>query len=83
MQVSQAGPYAAKSEKSGDGTASYFTEVPLARFPPGRYWMQVNVMDTADNQVAFARIPMAILAAPEPQKGGGSDSNAAHGTGGN
>ena len=86
LQVSQAGPYAAKSGKSGEGTASYFTEVPLARFPPGRYWMQVNVMDTSANQVAFARIPMAILPALDKAthtSSGGTDSNAAHGPGGN
>ncbi|TAM83916.1 MAG: VWA domain-containing protein [Acidobacteria bacterium] len=68
VQISQAGPYAAKSGKSGEGTASYFTEIPLAKFPPGRYWMQVNVMDVPANQVAFARIPMAIVSAPD--KGG-------------
>jgi VWFA-related protein len=64
VQVSQAGPYAAKAGKSGEGTTSYFTEVPLAKFPPGRYWMQVNVMDVSANQIAFARIPMAIISAP-------------------
>jgi VWFA-related protein len=65
VQVSQAGPYAAKSGKSGEGTASYFTEIPLAKFPPGRYWMQVNVLDVSANQIAFARIPMAIFSAPD------------------
>ncbi len=68
VQVSEAGPYAAKSGKSGEGTASYFTEIPLSRFPPGRYWMQVNVIDASANQVAFARVPMAILS--NPDKGG-------------
>ena len=64
VQVSQAGPYTAKSGKSGQGTASYFTEIPLAKFPPGRYWMQVNVMDASANEVAFARVPLAIISAP-------------------
>jgi VWFA-related protein len=69
VQVSQAGPYAAKSGRSGEGTASYFREIPLAKFPPGRYWMQVNVMDAAANEVAFTRVPLAII--PVPDKAGG------------
>ncbi len=60
-QISEAGPYPAKSGKSGSGTASYFTEIPLAKFPPGRYWMQVNVLDPSANQAAFARVPLAIM----------------------
>ena len=68
VQVSEAGPYAAKSGKAGQGTASYFTEIPLSRFPPGRYWMQVNVIDLPANQVAFARVPLAILSSSD--KGG-------------
>jgi len=36
-------------------------KIPLVKFPPGRYWMQVNVLDTAADQVAFARVPLAIL----------------------
>ena len=35
VEVSQAGPYAAKSGRSGEGTASYFSEILLAKFPPG------------------------------------------------
>ena len=64
VQVSEAGPYAAKSGKSGNGTASYFTGIPLAKFPPGRYWMQVNVLDPSANEVAFARVPLAIVRPP-------------------
>jgi VWFA-related protein len=64
VQISVAGPYPAKSGKSGNGTATYFTEIPLAKFPPGRYWMQVNVLDPAADQVAFARVPLAIMPAP-------------------
>ena len=86
VQVSQAGPYTAKSGKSGEGTASYFTEIPLANFPPGRYWMQVNVIDSSANQVAFARVPMAIV--PAADKGGNQTGksvgkkNSGPGTGG-
>jgi VWFA-related protein len=63
-QISEAGPYPAKSGKSGAGKSSYFTEIPLTKFPPGRYWMQVNVLDPAANEVAFARIPLAIMPTP-------------------
>jgi len=63
VQISEAGPYPATSGKSGAGTASYFTEIPLAKFPPGRYWMQVNVLDPAADEVAFARVPLAIMRA--------------------
>jgi VWFA-related protein len=62
-QISEAGPYAAKSVKAADRSASYFTEIPLSKFPPGRYWMQVNVLDPAANEVAFARVPLAIVPA--------------------
>lgn len=86
VQVSEAGPYPAKSGKSGQGTASYFTEIPLSRFPPGRYWMQVNVIDAPTNQVAFARVPMAILSSPDkggtPAGAGGGQSNRSPGTSG-
>ena len=86
VQISQAGPYAAKSGKSGEGTASYFTEIPLAKFPPGRYWMQVNVIDASANEVAFARVPMAILSVPgkgETHTGNSREqTNAGPGTGG-
>jgi VWFA-related protein len=61
IQISEAGPYPAKAGKSG--TTSYFTEIPLAKFPPGRYWMQVNVLDPEAGQVAFGRVPMAIMPA--------------------
>lgn len=66
VQISEAGPYPAKSGKSGNGTTSYFTEIPLARFPPGRYWMQVNVLNPAADHVAFARVPLAIMPALNP-----------------
>jgi VWFA-related protein len=86
VQVSEAGPYAAKSGKSGEGTASYFTEIPLSRFPPGRYWMQVNVIDAPADQVAFARVPMAILSNSEkggtPTGTGGKQSGHSAGAGG-
>jgi VWFA-related protein len=61
VQVSEAGPFAGRLEKSKDQTSTYFTKIPLEKFPPGRYWMQVNVLDPSADNVAFARIPMAIM----------------------
>jgi len=75
VQISEAGPYPAKSGKSDNGTTSYFTEVPLAKFPPGRYWMQVNVLNPAADQVAFARVPLAIMPAPSPAQSTTVSSN--------
>lgn len=66
MQISEAGPYPAKSGKSGSSRITYFTQVPLTRFPPGRYWMQVNVLDPTADQVAFARVPLAIMKVAKP-----------------
>ena len=64
VQISEAGPYAAKTQDAGNGSTLYFAQLPLAQFPTGRYWMQVNVLDPAADQAAFARIPLAILRAP-------------------
>jgi VWFA-related protein len=63
-QVSEAGPYPGKLGKAGSQNAVYFTRVPLEKFPPGHYLMQVNVLDPAANEAAFARLPIAIMPAP-------------------
>ncbi len=63
-QISEAGPYLAKVDGAGNGSASYFAQIPLTQFPAGRYWMQVNVLDLAADCAAFARVPLAIMAAP-------------------
>lgn len=60
-KISEAGPFAGKLQSSKGGKANYFVHIPLANFPPGRYWMQVNVLDPSAGRVAFARIPMAIM----------------------
>lgn len=60
-KISEAGPFAGKLESSKSGNADYFVHIPLAKFPPGRYWVQVNVLDPGADRVAFARIPMAIM----------------------
>lgn len=64
MKISEAGPFAGTLEKSRGQKASYFVQIPLEKFPPGRYWMQVNVLDPSADRVAFARIPLAIIRPP-------------------
>jgi VWFA-related protein len=74
VQISEAGPYPGRIEKTGAGNTVYFTQIPLQKFPPGRYLMQVNVLDPAQDQAAFSRIPIAIMPATSrvttPTKGG-------------
>ncbi|HUY14486.1 MAG TPA: VWA domain-containing protein [Terriglobia bacterium] len=65
IQVSEAGPYPGKLKQSVDQTSTYFTKIPLEKFPPGRYWMQVNVLDPSAGKVAFARVPLAIMPPPK------------------
>jgi VWFA-related protein len=64
VKISEAGPFPGKQEGSSHSQASYFVQLPLEKFPPGRYWMQVNVLDPSADRVAFARIPLAIMKAP-------------------
>jgi VWFA-related protein len=63
-KISEAGPFAGKWQSAKGGKASYFVQIPLDKYPPGRYWMQVNVLDPSAGRVAFARVPMAIMKAP-------------------
>jgi hypothetical protein len=66
VKVSEAGLFAGKLEragKTGPGKAAYFVEIPLQEFPPGRYSMQVNVLDPAADRAAFARVSIAIMKA--------------------
>ena len=60
--MADAGPFAGTVGKSSDGKASYLVQIPLEKFHPGRYTLQVNVLDPAHDRVAFARVPMAIVA---------------------
>jgi hypothetical protein len=64
VKVADAGPFPGKVGKSSEGKASYFVEIPLAKFHPGRYTLQVNVLDPAHDRVAFARVPLAVVPAP-------------------
>jgi len=66
QKFAEAGPFPGKAEKPEE-TASYFVQIPLARFPPGRYALQVNVLDPARDRVAFARVPLAIVKMPAPR----------------
>lgn len=63
-KISEAGPFVGKLEDAKGGKASYFVQIPLVKFPPGRYWMQVNVLDSSADRVVFDRVPMAIMKAP-------------------
>jgi len=63
-KVAEAGPFQGKLEKAGGGKAMYFVEIPLQKFPVGRYTVQVNVLDPEAARVAFARVPMAIVKEP-------------------
>jgi VWFA-related protein len=75
VKTSEAGPFAGKWASRQD-KAEHFVEIQLAKFPPGRYRMQVNVLDSARNQAAFARLPLAIMNPParessKPARAGG------------
>ncbi|MBZ5671901.1 MAG: VWA domain-containing protein [Acidobacteriia bacterium] len=63
-KFAEAGPFPGKLEKASEQKATYFVQIPLEKFPTGRYTMQVNVLDPASDRVAFARVPMAIVRPP-------------------
>ena len=59
-KVEEMGPFEA-STFGQLGEASFLIEVPLHEIPPGRYQLQVNVLDLGGNRAAFARLPIAVL----------------------
>jgi hypothetical protein len=63
-KFAEAGPFPGKLEKSSEQKVSYFAQIPLEKFPSGRYTLQVNVLDPAIEKVAFARLLMAIVPPP-------------------
>jgi VWFA-related protein len=63
-KFAEAGPFTGKLEKASEQKAAFFVQIPLEKFPTGRYTMQVNVLDPASDRVAFARVPMAIVKPP-------------------
>jgi VWFA-related protein len=70
-KFAEAGPFSGKLEKAADQRTMYFVQIPLREFPPGRYTLQINVLDPAFDRVAFARVPMAIVKPPpRPAVGG-------------
>ena len=75
VKLSEAGPFPGVPVKQTPGAVRYLVNIPLRKFPAGRYWMQVNVLDPAQDQAAFSRVPIAILRAsptssPAPGSGG-------------
>ena len=69
-KFAEAGPFPGKLEKSSEQKASYFAQIPLEKFPAGRYTLQVNVLDPAVERVAFARVPLAIVPPAYPARRG-------------
>jgi VWFA-related protein len=61
VKISEAGPFPGRLETAPEGVVPYLVKIPLEKFPAGRYWMQVNVLDPGADQVAFSRVPLAIL----------------------
>jgi VWFA-related protein len=72
-KFAEAGPFDGKPEKGAAPKATYFVQIPLEKFPVGRYTVQVNVLDRAAARVAFTRLPMAVVKPPPrtPHAGGG------------
>jgi VWFA-related protein len=69
-KFAEAGPFTGKLEKTPEQKTTYFVQIPLEKFPTGRYTLQVNVLAPALEQVAFARVPLAIVK-PPPRAGPG------------
>jgi VWFA-related protein len=63
-KFADAGPFPGKQGKTSDQKATYFIQIPLDKFPTGRYTIQVNVLAPALESVAFARLPLAIVKPP-------------------
>jgi len=60
-KIAEAGPFPGILQQHGSEKASYFVQIPLEKFVPGRYVLQVNVLDPARDRAAFARAPMAVV----------------------
>jgi hypothetical protein len=63
-KVAEAGPFPGKALKPAGQKATYLVQLPLEKFPTGRYVLQVNVLDPVAQSVGFARVPMAIVKPP-------------------
>jgi VWFA-related protein len=62
VKVSEAGPFVGIPDGNGR-KVSYFMALPLERFKPGRYILQMNVFDLSGGRAAFARVPFIVLPA--------------------
>ncbi len=71
VKTSEAGRFTGQVESSSKDQTQYLVKIPLDQFPPGRYWMQVNVLDPLANRAAFARLPLAVMRASAPSGPGG------------
>jgi VWFA-related protein len=65
-RFAEAGPFVGKVQKSSGEKAVYFAQIPLEKFPPGRYTLQANVLDRSSDRAAFARTPLAVVL-PRPR----------------
>jgi VWFA-related protein len=70
-KFAEAGPFKAKTEKGSAPKTTYFAQIPLEKFPVGRYTVQVNVLDPGAASVAFTRLPMAVVNPPPRTPHGG------------
>ena len=70
-KFAEAGPFNAKAEKGSALETTYFAQIPLEKFPVGRYTVQVNVLDPAAARVVFTRLPMAVVKPPPRTPHGG------------
>jgi hypothetical protein len=71
-KFAEAGPFNAKVEKGASPKTTYFAQIPLEKFPVGRYTVQVNVLEPGTARVAFTRLPMAVVKPPPRTPHGGS-----------
>ncbi len=65
-KFAEAGPFVGKLQKSSAEKAVYFVQIPLEKFPPGRYTLQANVLDPGSDRAGFARTPLAVVL-PRPR----------------
>ena len=63
-KFAEAGPFTGKLEKGSAQKASYFAQIPLEKFPAGRYTLQVNVLDPAERAWPSRACPWPSLSRP-------------------
>ena len=60
-KVAEAGLFPGKPPQHESEKARYFAQIPLEKFVPGRYLLQVNILDPAQKRAAFARVALAVV----------------------